>query len=115
MEGQQRLPNRLGCKTPNLCLIVKPHLPLGRVNVDIHAGRINAQKETAYRVSSLHQCRVIAFKQGKLKEAIAQWQASLKEWDNASPSELEPAEVAKVQKKLEGARVRLAKESPERR
>jgi hypothetical protein len=35
---------------------------------------------------------------------------SLKEWDNTPPTELEPVEVAKVQKKLEGARVRLAKE-----
>jgi tetratricopeptide (TPR) repeat protein len=52
----------------------------------------------------------VLFKQGKLKEAIAQWQASLKEWDNSSPSEVDPTEVAKVQKKLEGARVRLAKE-----
>lgn len=53
----------------------------------------------------------VLFKEGKIKEAIAQWQTSLKEWDNAAPSELDPAEVAKVQKKLEGARVRLAKES----
>jgi tetratricopeptide (TPR) repeat protein len=53
----------------------------------------------------------VLFKQGKLKEAISQWQASLKEWENAATSELEPAEVAKVQKKLEGARVRLAKET----
>ncbi len=54
----------------------------------------------------------VLFKQGKLKEAIAQWETSLKEWDNTAPSEHEPTEVAKVQKKLEGARVRLARESP---
>jgi hypothetical protein len=53
----------------------------------------------------------VLFKQGKLKEAITQWQASLREWDNTPPSEMEPAEVAKVQKKLENAKVRLAKES----
>jgi tetratricopeptide (TPR) repeat protein len=52
----------------------------------------------------------VLFKQGKVKEAIAQWQMSLKEWDNTPPTEMEPVEVAKVQKKLEGARVRLAKE-----
>jgi tetratricopeptide (TPR) repeat protein len=54
----------------------------------------------------------VLFKQGKLKEAISQWQASLKEWENAAPSEQDSTEVAKVQKKLEGARVRLAKETP---
>jgi len=49
-------------------------------------------------------------RQGRFKEAIVQWQNSLKEWDGTSPSENDPAEVAKIHKKLEGARVRLAKE-----
>jgi tetratricopeptide (TPR) repeat protein len=53
----------------------------------------------------------VYFKEGKIKEAIAQWQSSLKEWESSAPSEVEPDEVAKVQKKLEGAKVRLAKES----
>ena len=53
----------------------------------------------------------VYFQQGKFKEAIAQWQASLKEWETSSRAELDPAEVAKVQKKLESAKVRLAKES----
>ena len=53
----------------------------------------------------------VLFKQGKVREAIAQWQASLKEWDNTAPSEQEPVEVAKVQRKLESAKVRLAKET----
>ncbi len=48
---------------------------------------------------------------GKTREAIAQWQASLKEWQSSSPSELDQNEVAKVQKKLESAKVRLARES----
>jgi tetratricopeptide (TPR) repeat protein len=52
----------------------------------------------------------VYFKQGKLKQAIDQWQSSLKEWNASSPAEIEPEEVAKVQKKLDGARVRLAKE-----
>ncbi len=51
----------------------------------------------------------VYFKQGKLKEAIDQWQASLKAWNTSSPAEQEPDEVAKVQKKLDTARVRLAK------
>jgi tetratricopeptide (TPR) repeat protein len=53
----------------------------------------------------------VYFKKGRLKEAIAQWQSSLAEWENAAASEHDSTEVAKVQKKLEGARVRLARES----
>jgi len=53
----------------------------------------------------------VYFKNGKVKEAIAQWQISLQEWQNTSSAEMDSAEVAKVQKKLEGARVRLAREN----
>jgi hypothetical protein len=50
-------------------------------------------------------------KQGKLKDAIGQWELSLKEWDATSPAEQEQTEIAKVHKKVEGAKVRLAKET----
>jgi tetratricopeptide (TPR) repeat protein len=53
----------------------------------------------------------VYFKKGKLKEAIERWQSSLKHWESAAVSESDPAEIAKVQKKLENARVRLAKEA----
>ena len=49
--------------------------------------------------------------ESKVREAIAQWQLSLKEWDAGAPADLEPAEVAKVKTRLEEARVRLAKET----
>ena len=52
----------------------------------------------------------VYFKQGKIKDAVAQWQSSLKAFSAAPASEAEPDEVAKVQKKLDKARVRLAKE-----
>jgi tetratricopeptide (TPR) repeat protein len=52
----------------------------------------------------------VLMRQSKVKEAINQWQASLKEWDSSSPSELDPAQVSKVKNKLENAKVRLAKE-----
>jgi tetratricopeptide (TPR) repeat protein len=52
----------------------------------------------------------VYFKQGKIKDAISQWQISLNAWNASLPSDREPAEITKVQKKLEGARVRLAKE-----
>lgn len=51
----------------------------------------------------------VLFKEGKLKDAIAQWQSSLQE-SNSSASEMDPEDVAKVQKKLDSARVKLAKE-----
>ncbi|HTM50740.1 MAG TPA: tetratricopeptide repeat protein [Bryobacteraceae bacterium] len=59
----------------------------------------------------------VYLKQGKVKDAIAQWQQSLKEWEKTPQSETDPDEVAKVTRKLEGARVRLARESgaPEKR
>ncbi len=51
----------------------------------------------------------VYFKEGKLKEAIDQWQSSLKAWNTSSPADQQPEDIAKVQKKLDGARVRLAK------
>ncbi len=52
----------------------------------------------------------VLFKQGKIKDAIAQWESSLNYWHTSAPADVEPDEVAKVQKKLDSARVRLAKE-----
>ncbi len=52
----------------------------------------------------------VYFKEGKLREAIAQWQSSLQEVNSGNASEMDPDDVAKVQKKLDNARVKLAKE-----
>ena len=53
----------------------------------------------------------VYFREGKIREAIAQWQSSLKEYEaNNSQSDVDPGEMAKVSKKLENARVRVAKE-----
>jgi Tfp pilus assembly protein PilF len=52
----------------------------------------------------------VYFKQGKLKLAISQWQSSLKAFNSSAPGDVEPDEIAKVQKKLDSARVKLAKE-----
>jgi len=54
----------------------------------------------------------ILMKESKVKEAVAQWESSLKEWDNSSPADIDPAEIAQVKRKLEAARVRLAREVP---
>lgn len=50
-------------------------------------------------------------KMGKTKEAITQWQTSLRRYQAGAPAENDPEDIAKISKKLEGARVRLAKET----
>jgi tetratricopeptide (TPR) repeat protein len=50
----------------------------------------------------------IEAKQGKLQQAIAEWQRSLQAYATSLAPEADPADVTKVQRKLEGARVRLA-------
>lgn len=49
-------------------------------------------------------------KTGRIRLAAAQWQLSLDEFAKSSPLDVEPGDVSKVQKKLESARVRLARE-----
>ena len=51
-------------------------------------------------------------KTGKLKQAVAQWERSMTEYAHSLPSDADPADVAKVQHKLENARVKLAKVTP---
>ncbi len=53
----------------------------------------------------------VLMKEGKVKEAIAQWQASVKSYDESpGASDTDPADMAKVQRKLEDARVRVARQ-----
>ncbi len=52
----------------------------------------------------------VYFREGKTREAIAQWQSSLKQYGASPVSEADPEDVAKVQKKLDSARLSLAKE-----
>jgi len=53
----------------------------------------------------------VYFREGKIRDAIAQWQSSLREYQSGPPSDMDHTEVAKVQKKLEDAKVRLARET----
>jgi tetratricopeptide (TPR) repeat protein len=53
----------------------------------------------------------VYMRRGKLREAIQQWQKSLKEWESTAATDQDPVEVAKIQKKLENAKTRLAKEN----
>lgn len=52
----------------------------------------------------------VLMSQGKVKDAVAQWEKSLAEWHANAPSDRDETEIARVQKKLEGAKVRLAQE-----
>jgi tetratricopeptide (TPR) repeat protein len=52
----------------------------------------------------------VYLKQGKLKDAIRAWERALKEWETGAPADQDKNEIARVQKKLESARVKVAKE-----
>jgi tetratricopeptide (TPR) repeat protein len=53
----------------------------------------------------------IYFKQGKTRDAIMQWQASLQEYEAGVSQDMDSNEAARINKKLESAKVRLAKET----
>ena len=50
-------------------------------------------------------------KTGRVKLAATHWERSLEEWNKTIPAEVDTESVAKVQKELETARVKLAKQS----
>ena len=49
-------------------------------------------------------------KTGRLKLAADHWARALEEWNKSVPTDVDSTDVAKVQKKLEGARVKLAQQ-----
>ncbi len=49
-------------------------------------------------------------KTGRIRLAAAQWEISIAEFAKSASADVESTEVAKVQKKLEGARVKMAKQ-----
>src|SRR5437660_1122117 len=54
-------------------------------------------------------------KTGRLRLAAAHWERALQEWNRTIPAEMEASEMAKVQKKLESAKIKLAKEEPQQK
>jgi hypothetical protein len=50
-------------------------------------------------------------KTGRLKLAAAHWERAVAEWNKTVPAEVDQEDMAKVVKKLESARVKLARES----
>jgi tetratricopeptide (TPR) repeat protein len=51
-------------------------------------------------------------KTGRLKLAVTHWERAIEEWNKTVPAEVDTQDVAKVQKKLEAAKVKLAKQKP---
>jgi tetratricopeptide (TPR) repeat protein len=51
----------------------------------------------------------VYLKEGKTKDAVTQWQASLKEYNSGSQEDADPDEMAKVTQKLQTAQAQLAK------
>jgi len=51
-------------------------------------------------------------KTGRLKLAAANWERALNEWNRTISAEVDPGSVASVQKKLDSAKIKLAKEEP---
>jgi tetratricopeptide (TPR) repeat protein len=52
-------------------------------------------------------------KTGRLKLAVAQWQRSISDYAQSLPADADPADVAKVKRSLEDARIKLARNSSE--
>jgi len=51
-------------------------------------------------------------KTGRIRQAAAQWELSVAEFAKSAPADVDPAEQAKVRKKLENARARSPKRTP---
>jgi tetratricopeptide (TPR) repeat protein len=54
------------------------------------------------------------FKTGRLKQAAAHWERALDEWNKTTKTQVDSSDVARVQKQLESARVKLAKEQTQK-
>ena len=53
-------------------------------------------------------------KTGRLKQAAAHWERALDEWSKTTKTQVDSSDVARVQKQLESARVKLAKEEAQK-
>jgi len=51
-------------------------------------------------------------KTGKLKLAAMHWERALTEWNRSAPADVDQQDVARVQKKLESTKVKLAQQQP---
>jgi Tfp pilus assembly protein PilF len=54
-------------------------------------------------------------KTGRLRQAAAHWERAVTEWNKTIPAEIDTDNLAKVQRKLESAKIKLAKEEPQQK
>ena len=78
---------------------------LAEENLRRASERINSDPTIQEHLGYLYQ------KTGRLKLAATHWERSLEEWKKTVPAEVDADEVAKIQKDLESARVKLAKQN----
>jgi len=79
---------------------------LAEDNLNKAAQRVGTDPTVQEHLGDLYQ------KTGRLKLAAAHWERSLDEWNKTIAAEVDTESVAKIQKKLESAKVKLAKEDP---
>jgi tetratricopeptide (TPR) repeat protein len=57
----------------------------------------------------------VYYSMDRLKDAVQHWERSLQEWESSAPSDVDHEEIAKIRKKLENARIRLAREGAQQK
>ncbi len=72
---------------------------------------LKATRRVAHDATIRDHLADVYFKTNRTREALREWTTALHEYERMLPGETDPDELAKVQKKFEDAKVRLAKET----
>ena len=79
--------------------------PLAEENLRKASERVSTDPTVHDHLGELYE------KTGRLRLAVAQWDQSLSQYARTVPADVDESDVSKVQKKLESAKVKLARES----